>query len=42
MELSIRRLIAEKILPGDMTYETIDYASAYKDMNEAPRPSARR
>ena len=35
MELSMRRLIDEKILPSDMTYETIDYASAYKDMNEA-------
>lgn len=35
MELSMRRLIDEKIIPADVTYEAIDYASAYKDMNEA-------
>lgn len=35
MELSMRRLIAEGIIPAGVSYETVDYASSFKDMNEA-------
>ena len=35
MELSMRRLIAESVIEQDVTYESINYADGFEDMDEA-------